>query len=141
MDRLVRLVIYLCFLGSCVVAQPTSSTIRFGIFADTQYSNCSPLNNRFYRQSLLKLDTCIDCFNQQNVQFVISLGDIIDRKNSDLDSIKYYLSYLHSEIYHITGNHDYNEVSDNTVLYTQLDMPSSYYFFKKKNWIFIMGAG
>ena len=85
-----------------------------------------------------KLDTCIDCFNQQNVQFTVNLGDIIDRKNMDLDSIKFYLSHLDNEIYHITGNHDYKEVTDDAILYEQLDMPSAYYSFKKQNWVFIM---
>ena len=68
----------------------------------------------------------------------MNLGDIIDRKNSDLDSVKFYLSRLNNKIYHITGNHDCKEVTDNAKLYSQLDMPSEYYFFKKQNWVFIM---
>lgn len=138
MDRFIRLFIYLCFVGSGIVAQNTSPVIRFGLFADTQYGDCPPGNTRFYRQALQKLDTCIDCFNQQNVQFTVNLGDIIDRKNMDLDSIKFYLSHLDNEIYHITGNHDYKEVTDDAILYEQLDMPSAYYSFKKQNWVFIM---
>lgn len=48
------------------------------------------------------------------------------------------LVHLNNEIYHITGNHDYKEVTDNSVLYRQLSMPSEYYSFKKQNWVFIM---
>ena len=48
------------------------------------------------------------------------------------------LAHLNNEIYHITGNHDYKEVTDNSVLYRQLSMPSEYYSFKKQNWVFIM---
>lgn len=61
MDRFIRLFIYLCFVGSGIVAQNTSPVIRFGLFADTQYGDCPPGNTRFYRQALQKLDTCIDC--------------------------------------------------------------------------------
>lgn len=132
--------IFIClfFLGSNVLAQNASQVIRFGVFADTQYADCPSENSRFYRQALQKLDTCIDYFNQQNVQFIVNLGDIIDRKNSDLEVIKSHLARLNNKIYNITGNHDYKEVTDNSLLYRQLDMPSEYYFFKKQNWIFIM---
>ncbi len=40
MDRFIRLFIYLCFVGSGIVAQNTSPVIRFGLFADTQYGDC-----------------------------------------------------------------------------------------------------
>ena len=60
------------------------------------------------------------------------------RKNSDLEVIKQHLSQLNHKIYHLTGNHDYEGVTSNSVLYKQLDMPSEYYSFKKGDWIFIM---
>ena len=67
-----------------------------------------------------------------------NLGDITDRKNSDLEVIKQHLSQLNHKIYHLTGNHDYEGVTSNSVLYKQLDMPSEYYSFKKGDWVFIM---
>ncbi len=138
MDKLIRVFLYLFLIGSNVWAQNTFPILKFGLFADTQYADCPLENSRFYKPALQKLDTCIDYFNQQNVQFSINLGDIIDRKNSDLDSVKFYLSRLNNPIYHITGNHDYKEVTDNAMLYKQLGMPSGYYSFKKQNWVFIM---
>lgn len=133
----IRLFICLFFLGGSALAQDTP-ILKFGLFADTQYADCPSENARFYRQALQKLDTCINYFNQQNVQFTINLGDIIDRKNSDLKMIMSSLAHLNNKIYHITGNHDYKEVTDNSVLYRQLSMPSEYYSFKKQNWVFIM---
>lgn len=138
MNKFIKSFICLCFLGGGMMAQTASPVIRFGLFADTQYADCPPENARFYRQALQKLDTCVCCFNQQKVQFTINLGDIIDRKNADLDSVNHYLARLDNEIYHITGNHDYKGVTDNDMLYEQLDMPSAYYFFKKQNWVFVM---
>lgn len=134
----IRLFICLFFLGGSALAQDISPILKFGLFADTQYADCPSENARFYRQALQKLDTCINYFNQQNVRFTINLGDIIDRKNSDLKKIMSSLAHLNNEIYHITGNHDYKEVTDNSVLYRQLSMPSEYYSFKKQNWVFIM---
>ncbi len=81
-----------------------------------------PQNTRYYREALQKLDTCIEYFNRQEVQFTINLGDITDRKNSDLEVIKQHLSQLNHKIYHLTGNHDYKDITNNSVLYKQLSM-------------------
>ena len=87
MKMFIRLFTCLFFLGGSALAQDISPILKFGLFADTQYADCTSENARFYRRALRKLDTCINYFNQQNVQFTINLGDIIDRKNSDLKKI------------------------------------------------------
>ena len=138
MKTFFSLLVCLFFFKGNALAQEASFILKFGLFADTQYADYPSENERFYRQALQKLDTCIQCFNQQNVQFTINLGDIIDRKNSDLKTILSSLAYLNNEIYHITGHHDYKEVIDNSILYRQLSMPSEYYSFKKQNCTFIM---
>lgn len=140
MNKLIGLLTCLCFSTNLAVAQnkDTSSIIKFGLFADTQYADCPSQNTRYYREALQKLDTCIEYFNRQEVQFTINLGDITDRKNSDLEVIKQHLSQLNHKIYHLTGNHDYKDITNNSVLYKQLDMPSEYYSFKKGDWVFIM---
>lgn len=138
MKTFIRLFICLFLRNGNVLAQDVSPILKFGLFADAQYADCPSENTRFYRQSLQKLDSCVDYFNRQNVRFTVNLGDIVDRKNSDLKAIMLPLSRLNNEIYHITGNHDYKEVTDNYALYRQLGMPSEYYSFKKQNWTFIM---
>ena len=140
MNKLIGLLTCLCFSTNLAVAQnkDASSIIKFGLFADTQYADCPSQNTRYYREALQKLDTCIEYFNRQEVQFTINLGDITDRKNSDLEVIKQHLSQLNHKIYHLTGNHDYKDITNNSVLYKQLSMPSEYYSFKKGDWVFIM---
>lgn len=118
-------------------AQKDEPLIRFGLFADVQYADCESAGSRFYRNSLGKLKDCIDSLNNHQVQFTINLGDIIDRNLKDLDSVLIYLKCLDKKVYHTTGNHDYKGITDNKVLYEKLDMPSAYYFFKKKNWVFV----
>lgn len=138
MLKFIQLLICSLLTGGAALAQNASPILKFGLFADAQYADCPPGNMRFYRETLPKLDTCINYFNREKVQFTIQLGDLIDRENSDLDSVKLYLSRLNQKIYHITGNHDYKQVAGDPSIYKQLNMPSQYYSFKKKNWVFIM---
>lgn len=121
-----------------VYPQSDDPLITFGVIADTQYANCEPEGSRYYRNSLEKVEECVDYFNEQGVQFTVSLGDVTDRDFNDLDSVLMRLELLENDIYHITGNHDYKGVTNNRVLYTKLKMPSEYYFFKQENWVFIM---
>lgn len=65
------------------------------------------------------------------------MGDIIDRDQKDLDSVLICLKHLNKKIFHTTGNHDYKGITDNKVLYKKLKMPSEYYSFMKKNWVFV----
>ena len=65
--------------------------------------------------------------------WVISLIEI----KKDLDSVLICLKHLNKKIFHTTGNHDYKGITDNKVLYKKLKMPSEYYSFMKKNWVFV----
>ncbi|MDR0541344.1 MAG: metallophosphoesterase, partial [Dysgonamonadaceae bacterium] len=121
-----------------VSAQNDTPIIKFGLIADIQYADCDASGSRFYRNSLKKLDDCVDSLNGKKVEFTINLGDVIDRKFADLDSVLPRLNRLKNKVYNTTGNHDYGGISDNAILFKKLNMPSEYYSFKKKNWIFII---
>lgn len=125
-------------LSPAFAQKNVSPILEFGLFADTQYGNCEPGKTRFYRESLGKLKECVDSLNAREVQFTINLGDIIDRSQEDLTTVLLCLKHLHGKVYHLTGNHDYKGVKDNQQLYHKLGMPSEYYSFEKKNWIFVM---
>jgi 3',5'-cyclic AMP phosphodiesterase CpdA len=124
--------------GVNISAQEKKPLIQFGIIADIQYADCEPGGTRFYRNSLHKLDDCVNYLNDSKVQFTINLGDVIDRNFADLDSVLVRLKRLKNKVYNTTGNHDYHGITDNRILYDKLDMPSEYYSFKKKNWVFIL---
>jgi beta-galactosidase len=132
------LIISLSHLGVNISAQENTPLIRFGIIADIQYADCESRGSRFYRNSLQKLNNCIDYLNDHKVQFTINLGDVIDRDVADWDSVLIRLKRFDNKVYNTTGNHDYHGVTDNRVLYDKLKMPSEYYSFKKKNWVFIL---
>jgi 3',5'-cyclic AMP phosphodiesterase CpdA len=121
-----------------VAARKELPLLRFGLVADIQYADCEPQGNRYYRNSLKKLDECVAYLNESKVNFTINLGDASDRKFSDLDSVIVRLKRLKKKVYNTTGNHDYGGVADNETLYDKLDMPSEYYSFRKRNWVFVM---
>jgi predicted MPP superfamily phosphohydrolase len=81
--------------------------ITFGIIADVQYSDYIPAGTRFYRSSLSKLRESMKILNENSVDFIINLGDLIDK---DYNSYKTVLDIIDSsrlKTYHVAGNHDY----------------------------------
>ena len=63
----------------------------FGMLADVQYADAEAVGTRFYRSSLSKLDEALKTLKNDSVDFVITLGDIIDR---NLESYKPVLSII-----------------------------------------------
>ena len=126
-----------CLFWAC--SSKTSQTIRIGIIADIQYCDCETKGSRFYRNSLPKLEEAIAFMNKENVQLTMNLGDLVDRDTpNNIEEILTRLQKLDNEVYNITGNHDYNGITDNEALYKQLGMPASYYSFTEGDWRFVM---
>lgn len=121
-----------------VHGQSGGTRIRFGLIADIQYGDCDTRGTRFYRNSLKKLEACIDTLNRRQVSFSINLGDITDRNPQDLDPVLQRLKKLKRQLYITPGNHDYKDITDNKALYKKLHMPAEYYSFKKGHWRFVM---
>lgn len=116
-----------------------NTIIRFGIIADIQYCDCDTRGSRYYRDVLKKLDACVTDLNNEQVQFTINLGDLVDRNTpNNLEAVTSRLDKLNNTVYNLTGNHDYENVQ-NDQLYKLLHMPAEgYYSFRKGNWNFIM---
>lgn len=126
----------LMFVG-CGVKK--GQTLRVGVIADIQYCDCETRGSRFYRNSLPKLEECVADLNREKVDFSINLGDLVDRDtDANLGAILTRLDKLDNQVYNLPGNHDYDGVTDNSQLYSELGMPSPYYSFRKKEWRFIM---
>ena len=78
------------------------SQIKIGVFADCQYCDCETAGTRFYRNSLQKLDDCINQFNtNKELDFVVGLGDLIDRNILSFDSVNSILSKSKKEVFHV----------------------------------------
>lgn len=139
-SKLIKLVLSVILSTTMLYAQKNKEPLmKFGVIADIQYCNCETQGSRFYRNSLDKLDKCIEELNRQQVDFTVNLGDLVDRDSHiNLDSVLIRQQKLNTPIYNTTGNHDYGGVKNNQELYKKLNMPSAYYSFEKADWLFIM---
>lgn len=120
------------------VLQSTRPLFTFGVIADVQYCNCEPAGTRYYSLSTGRLREAVGSFRADSVNFVINLGDLIDR---DYESFGPVLSILDSSdlrVFHVTGNHDYS-VENRLRKKIPVPMPSQegYYSFSFRNYRFI----
>jgi len=116
--------------------------ITFGVVSDVQYSDYKPGASRYYRGSLAKLREAVAEFKSDSAEFIISMGDLIDK---DYNSFKPVLDILDSsglKTFHIAGNHDY---SVNKNMKDQLPFIDStgarFYSFSKNSFRFIFLDG
>lgn len=80
----------------------------FGVITDVHYSNRKePLGTRRYAESGDKLREAIDAFNAMNVDFVVSLGDMIDGDIESYADIRPIMESSRVPVYKIPGNHDF----------------------------------
>src|SRR5690625_7204560 len=63
-------------------------SVKIGLFTDSHFAEKSRWRDRFYRQSKRKLRTCIDRFNDLEVDFVVNLGDLIDAADSKQEELE-----------------------------------------------------
>ena len=114
----------------------------FGIVADVQYADRDNSGTRYYRSSPSKLANAVNAFNQQDVAFVLSLGDFINDGFHHLDTLDAITDKLNMPLYHVLGNHDFliypHRKKD---LFSALNMNQPYYSFVKSKWRFIILDG
>lgn len=116
--------------------------MRFGIIADVQYADRDDAGSRNYRGSIGKLAEAVQIFNGQDLEFVINLGDFIDRGFSSFDTLLSITDGLNMPLYHVLGNHDFTSSEDplqNTLSTLGMDQP--YYSIVHETWRFIMLDG
>lgn len=110
----------------------------FGVIADVQYCDCEHAGTRHYRSSVRKLQAAVDTLNQKDIEFVVSLGDYIDRNFNSFDTLNQITSRLKVPLYHVIGNHDYSvEATHQEEVPQVLDLKERYYDFGKEGWRFI----
>lgn len=117
--------------------------VKIGIFADCQYCDCEPAGIRFYQNSLGKLDDCIADFNADTeIDFVVGLGDLIDKEYSSCKAVNSVLAKSANKVYQVTGNHDYSVKSEYfDEVPKQLNLKNTYYSIEHNKWQFIFLNG
>lgn len=91
------------------MTEKTTPLFSFGIVADPQYADADPRPEmgRYYRESPKKLADAIDAFNREDLAFVVTLGDIIDRGFENFDAILSVYDKLRHRSILLPGNHDF----------------------------------
>lgn len=125
-------------------AAQSGPLFRFGIIADPQYAPVVPnlKLNRYYSNSLWKLSEAVEAFNKEDLQFVVTLGDIIDRHWESYSHILPLYDKLRHEHFFLLGNHDFDVASEylTSVLRT-VGMKDAYYDFTGGGYRFIVLDG
>ncbi len=122
-----------------------AAEFSFGMVADLHYADRDMRNNRYYRDSLVKLQHCIDNFNNNELAFVVHLGDLIDKAKdkstelSHLKSISQVFSQFKGAKHYVLGNHDLARFSKDECLDNcGADVNKSFYSFDAGNYHFVI---
>lgn len=130
----------------------STSMVRFGVVTDPHYADTDPAtySNRYYRDSIEKMDAAIKHFNNQNLDFIIEVGDFKDQDpQPEREKTLQYLKAIEQSFtrfkgpkYHVLGNHDMDSLSKREFLQnienTGIPKQKSYYSYDKKGIHFIV---
>lgn len=113
-----------------------------GLIADCQYHKDPGEGVRKYAASPAKLQQCVDHFNTLPLEYVVHLGDFIDRDFESFQVVVPIYQQLTMPQYHVLGNHDFS-VADSLKNQVQatLGLTSRYYDLARKGWRFVILDG
>ncbi|CDZ29560.1 Hypothetical protein, partial CDS, partial [Neorhizobium galegae bv. officinalis] len=118
--------------------------LRFGVIADPQYADLPPWleMDRYYANSLDKLGEAIGVLNGEDLAFVVTLGDLIDRGWEGYDPVLAVYRDLRHESFLMPGNHDFfvapAQLGD---VHTRLGMPAAWHEFSRGGFRFVVIDG
>jgi manganese-dependent ADP-ribose/CDP-alcohol diphosphatase len=115
--------------------------ISFGVIADLQYCNAPPFKDRYYQNSTEKLKKAMAHLNEHALDFVINLGDLIDRDWDSYEKILPEFNHLNAPVYHVLGNHDYDVDDEKKDSVPSKIGTKHYYSFQLAGWRFIILDG
>lgn len=121
-----------------------SPLIRFGVIADPQYAPLPPNLelNRYFAHSLGKLDQAVATLNAQELSFVVTLGDLVDRGFDNFDPVLGCYQALRHDSILLPGNHDFLVAPEHLPqVHATLSMPASYHHFSRNGLRFIVIDG
>ena len=128
--------------GCANFAETRNPEFAFGAIADCQYCAVQGTGVPKYSSSADKLTKCVAHFNTMALEYVIHLGDFIDRDFKSFDVVNPIYNQLNMPKYHVLGNHDFS-VSDDLKkdVSPKLGLPSKYYDFEVNGWRYVVLDG
>lgn len=105
--------------------------LSFGLITDVQYADADPEGERYYRNSIQKLEVAVAWLATKKLSFTLHLGDLIDRDFQAFGTVLPLLDGLEHPIHHLLGNHDYSVAEgQKEQVRSTLGMPHDYYSLK-----------
>ena len=124
--------------------------VRFGLVTDSHYAERDPYKVKHYREALGKMTEFVNVMNEQQVDFVMHMGDFKDEdENKREEDTLGYLRKLESEYgkfngprYHCVGNHDVDSITkeqfQNNIENTGIPKDRSYYSYDFNDFHFVV---
>ncbi|MDP8243694.1 MAG: metallophosphoesterase [Candidatus Hinthialibacter antarcticus] len=138
---------WLSYAGAAFFASAFSSSafaqsaLRFGVVTDAHYCDCDPRGSRHYRESIAKMRECVEFMNEQQVEFLVELGDLKDQDDKPVEEKTLrYLTEIEAEFqrfngprFHVLGNHDLDSIAKpqylERIVNSGIDRERSFYSF------------
>lgn len=80
---------------------------KIGVVSDIHHADKDPKIGRYYRMSAKKLSEAVNEFNSQDVDMMISLGDLVDNDIRNYPTIDSVFNSFNGKVYKLLGNHDF----------------------------------
>lgn len=132
----VAAVLFCLFTTTLVLAQEPQ--FRFGVAADIQYADKATWTTRYYRESLWKLQECVNDFNASDLTFTIGVGDFIDTYEASFQPVLDIYNQLNMPHYYLLGNHEFNSNLFLEQILGVYGLQKDYYSFVYNNWRFVV---
>ena len=128
-------------LGGRMPKAFSKTGLRFGIVTDSHYADTAPQYDRYFRESVDKMNECVSFMNEQKIEFLIELGDFKDQNTTPVEektidylkAIEQIFQKFNGPTYHVLGNHDLDSISKKqfmeNISNTNIPSRSTYYGF------------
>lgn len=121
-------------------AKAADGPFRIGAVTDVHFADKADEPPRYFRASAGKLARAVADFHKAGVDFAVHLGDFTDSGWDSFDTIRPVAAA--GPWHFVLGNMDFSVPSDKKrAVAARLGMPSRYYSFAHKDWLFVVLDG
>lgn len=132
-----------CVFGRDASAPDSKLLARIALMTDLHYADKPSAGNRYYRESIPKLEEALAYFQGKQPNFVVELGDLIDAADSPEVEQKYLRTInekfrnISPRRHYVLGNHCVDTLTKAEFL-GEVGQEQSYYSFDHQGWHFII---
>lgn len=128
--------------ASSAMTSREQADFSIGAIADAQYADQPDAPPRLYHTTPAKLAAAIADFNRQKLDFVVHLGDFIDKDWVSYDALLPVAKRLRHPWHFVLGNHEFAvDDAHKPQVPAKLGMPARYYAFTRHGWMFVVTDG